>query len=562
MRDAPNLNLAWTSLAAEECRRLGVRHAVISPGSRSAPLAVAFARHGGIAVHVAHDERGGAFMALGIAQSSGVPAVAVMTSGTAVANVLPAAVEARVARVPMLVFAADRPPELRDCGANQSIPQAGLLDGAVRWSADLPCPNTEIPAEFVLSTVDEAYARACGIGSGLSGAVHLNWQFREPLAPEERAWDRAWLGSVARWRRGRSPWRRTTAIRAEPVRVDDGLVVAGLGAHRALPASWRGTVLADASSGRAAPGRAGADLVLRSALAHPPLADALAPRRITVVGGGIASKRLAEWIARQPCPTVTVGAGDPRNDPHHRAQEAIAGAAMLAPGRALASHAGWARALRTAERAAARALSDERALSEPAAIATAMEAASAARRGTVFLGSSMPVRDADFLAITPPAGWSAAANRGASGIDGLVSTATGHAVATQAPVLAFVGDVSALHDLNALQLASKAESPLVVVVLNNDGGGIFRYLPIAKHGDVFERLFATPHGRSFAAFAKAFGIPSESPRSRAALGAAVRRAMRRGGATLIEVTCTREASEAARTRVAAASDAALRRAFE
>jgi 2-succinyl-5-enolpyruvyl-6-hydroxy-3-cyclohexene-1-carboxylate synthase len=191
-----------------------------------------------------------------------------------------------------------------------------------------------------------------------------------------------------------------------------------------------------------------------------------------------------------------------------------------------------------------------------------MDAASAARRGTVFLGSSMPVRDADFLAITPPAGWSAAANRGASGIDGLVSTATGHAVATQAPVLAFVGDVSALHDLNGLQLASKAESPLVVVVLNNDGGGIFRYLPIAKHGDVFERLFATPHGRSFAAFAKAFGLPSESPRSRAALGAAVRRAMRRGGATLIEVTCTREASEAARTRVAAASDAALRRAFE
>jgi 2-succinyl-5-enolpyruvyl-6-hydroxy-3-cyclohexene-1-carboxylate synthase len=490
-----------------------------------------------------------------------VPAVAVMTSGSAVANVLPAAVEARVSRVPILVFAADRPPELRDCGANQSIPQAGLLDGAVRWSADVPCPSTEIPAEFVLSTVDEAFARACGIGSGLAGAVHLNWQFREPLAPEERAWDRAWLGSVARWSRGRSPWRRTAAVRAEPVRVDQGIVVAGLGAHRAIPASWRGTMLADASSGRAAPGRAGADLVLRSALAHPPLADALAPRRITVVGGGIASKRLAEWIARQPCPTVTVGAGDPRNDPHHLAQEAIAGAAMLAPGRALAPHAGWTRALRTAERAAARALSAERTLSEPTAIASAMDAASAARRGTVFLGSSMPVRDADFLAITPPAGWSAAANRGASGIDGLVSTATGHAVATQAPVLAFVGDVSALHDLNALQLASKVESPLVVVVLNNDGGGIFRYLPIAKHGDVFERLFATPHGRSFAAFAKAFGLPSESPRSRAALGAAVRRAMRRGGATLIEVTCTREASEAARTRVAAASDAALRRAF-
>ena len=561
MRDAPNLNLAWTSLAAEECWRLGVRHAVISPGSRSAPLAVAFARHGGIAVHVAHDERGGAFMALGIAQSSGVPAVTVMTSGTAVANVLPAAVEARMARVPMLVFAADRPPELRDCGANQSIPQAGLLDGAVRWSADLPCPSTEVPAEFVLSTVDEAFARACGVGGGLAGAVHLNWQFREPLSPEERAWDRAWLDSVARWRRGRSPWRRTVAARTGAVRVDEGIVVAGLGAHCAIPSAWRGTLLADAASGRARPGSAGADLVLRSALAHRPLAEALAPRRITVVGGGIASKRLADWIARQTCPSVTVGAGDPRNDPHHRAHEAVAGPAVLAPGRTLVPHAGWSRAMRTAQRAAGRALAAERALSEPTAIASAMEAASDVRGGTVFLGSSMPVRDADFLAIAPPARWSAGANRGASGIDGLVSTAAGHAAASGRPVLAFVGDVSTLHDLNGLQLASQVESPLVVVVLNNDGGGIFRYLPIAKHADVFERLFATPHGRSFAAFAKAFGLPSESPRSRAALRAAVGRAMRRGGATLIEVTCTREASETARARTVAAADAALRRAF-
>jgi 2-succinyl-5-enolpyruvyl-6-hydroxy-3-cyclohexene-1-carboxylate synthase len=118
MRDAPNINMAWTMLAAEECWRLGVRHVVVCPGSRSAPLAVAFARHPKLRVHIAHDERGGAFMALGIAKSSGVPAVVVMTSGTAVANALPAMVEARMTRTPMLVFAADRPPELRDCGAN------------------------------------------------------------------------------------------------------------------------------------------------------------------------------------------------------------------------------------------------------------------------------------------------------------------------------------------------------------------------------------------------------------------------------------------------------------
>jgi 2-succinyl-5-enolpyruvyl-6-hydroxy-3-cyclohexene-1-carboxylate synthase len=561
MRDAPNLNLAWTSLAAEECRRLGVRHAVVSPGSRSAPLAVAFGRHGGIEVHVAHDERGGAFMALGIAQATGIPAVCVMTSGTAVANALPACVEARMSRVPLLVFAADRPPELRDCGANQSIPQPGLLDGGVRWSVDVPCPSTEVPAEYVLSTVDEAFARATGRGGLPAGAVHVNWQFREPLAPDERPWDRAWLASVARWERGRAPWRTAREPATAVVRVDDGVVVAGLGASRSMPGAWRGTVLADAASGRADAASSGADLVLRTAADCAPLARALEATRVTVVGGGIASKRLGEWIARQRHGATAVGAGDPRQDPSHRASESVAGPARLEAGRSLRAHPGWTKAMRVATRAAAGSLAAERALSEPAAMATACAAAGGIRRGTVFLGSSMPVRDADFMAIAPPRGWTSAANRGASGIDGLVSTATGHAAASGRPVLAFVGDVSALHDLNGLQLASTVRAPLVLVVLNNDGGGIFRYLPIAAHGDVFERLFATPHGRSLAAFARGFGLAAESPRTRAALGAAVRRALRRRGATIVEVTCAREASEAARRRAAAAADAALRKAF-
>jgi 2-succinyl-5-enolpyruvyl-6-hydroxy-3-cyclohexene-1-carboxylate synthase len=165
------------------------------------------------------------------------------------------------------------------------------------------------------------------------------------------------------------------------------------------------------------------------------------------------------------------------------------------------------------------------------------------------------------MSIAPPKGWTTAANRGASGIDGLLSTAVGHAAAGGHPVIAAIGDVSALHDLNALQLASQARTPLVILVLNNDGGGIFRYLPIARHDDVFERLFATPHGRSFAPIARAFGIAAESPRTRSALGTAVRRALRRRGATLVEVTCAREASERTRTQAIAAADTALRRAF-
>jgi 2-succinyl-5-enolpyruvyl-6-hydroxy-3-cyclohexene-1-carboxylate synthase len=173
----------------------------------------------------------------------------------------------------------------------------------------------------------------------------------------------------------------------------------------------------------------------------------------------------------------------------------------------------------------------------------------------------MPIRDADFLAIHPPAGWHVGTNRGASGIDGLIATASGHALGTGEPVVACIGDVSVLHDLSSLSLAARVETPLVIVVLNNDGGGIFRYLPIAKHDDVFEALFTTPHGLSFAPVAKALGIAVESPATRAAMKKAVAKALKRGGATVIEVTCARDSSEACRARVAKAAVEALAREF-
>jgi 2-succinyl-5-enolpyruvyl-6-hydroxy-3-cyclohexene-1-carboxylate synthase len=568
MRDAPNINLAWTMLAAEECFRLGVRHAVVSPGSRSAPLAVAFARHGGMAVHVAHDERGGAFLALGVGKSTGTPAVHVMTSGTAVANTLPAVVEARMTRTPLLVFAADRPPELRDCGANQAIPQANLLAGAARWSVDMPAPSVDAPAEFVLSTVDEAFARACGLAGAQGGAVHLNWQFREPLAPEPMPWDGGWLWSVARWLEdgARRPWRETVAPVPTVLEVEAPLVVAGAmpAAARASLDGWRGTMLADITSSLAGRGTTGADLVLRAAFEDDgiaPLVAALRADAILTIGDGVVSKRLGAWIARQRCAVTVVGAGDPRVDAAHRARTACSGPVRLVAGKGLREHAGWTRALSVATRAATRAIRAEAALCEPTAIAEATAACAMHAEGTLFYGSSMPVRDADLLAIHPPQGWDAAANRGASGIDGLLASAAGHAIARGTPVVAFVGDVSALHDLPSLGLLRAVRSPLVLVVLNNDGGGIFRYLPIARHEDVFERLFTTPHGLAIAPIARAFGLAVESPATRAALGRAVAKALARDRATVVEVVCAREASEACRARATGAATRALAREF-
>ncbi|MFZ9882159.1 MAG: thiamine pyrophosphate-dependent enzyme, partial [Phycisphaerales bacterium] len=284
------------------------------------------------------------------------------------------------------------------------------------------------------------------------------------------------------------------------------------------------------------------------------------PGVLAVVGDAVVSKRLNAWIAAQRGVTV-FGAGDPRIDPSHRAEAVYAGPVSFAAAKRLKPHAGWSRALACATKAAAKALAAERALCEPTAVADATEACAAHAHGTAFYGSSMPIRDADFLAIAPPKGWHVGANRGASGIDGLLASAVGHAHASGEPVVAFIGDVSTLHDLNSLQLATLVETPLVLVVLNNDGGGIFRYLPIARHDDVFEACFATPHGLEFAPVARAFGLAVESPRTRAAMARAVAKALRRGGATVVEVRCAREESEGCRTRVAQAAVAALSREF-
>lgn len=567
MHNAPNINLAWTMLAAEECFRLGVRHAVICPGSRSAPLAIAFARHGEIQTHVAHDERAGAFMALGVAKSSGMPAVIVMTSGTAVANALPAVVEARMSRTPLLVFSADRPPELRDCGANQAISQAGLLAGAARWCCDVPCPSEQIAAEYILSTVDEAFARACGTAGAQAGAAHLNWQFREPLAPEVSPWNKNWLSTIARWtkNKSRAPWRATCAASASSVSLTNTLVIAGrcsLDTRESL-SKWRGTLLADVTSGLAASGTAGADLVLRAAHdghGNAALREALRAQAVVVVGDAVVSKRLNAWINQHDAVTV-FGAGDPRVDPSHRASVLYSAPVVFEAGARLKPHAGWKRALSCATRAARKAIANERALVEPTAIADATAACGELDHGTLFYGSSMPIRDADFLALHPPQGWQAGSNRGASGIDGLLATAVGYALASGEPVVAFVGDVSALHDLNSLQLASHVNTPLVLIVLNNDGGGIFRYLPVAKHADVFNTLFITPHGRAFTPIAKAFGLAHESPSTRAAFSKCVSKALARKGATLIEMRCDAQASESARARIANASTTALAKEF-
>jgi len=577
---SPTVNTIWASLLLDELWRCGARHVCVSPGSRSSPLAVAAARHEGLHVSVHIDERSSAFFALGASKATGGPAVLVCTSGTAAANFHPAVIEASYARTPLVVLTADRPPELRQAGALQTIDQIGLYGGATRFFVDLPAPEASAALlRALVSTVSHAAATAIGE----RGPVHLNVPFREPLAPvagpplpEEVAAFFAERDADAEPRlrvtRGSHPDEAAVESLAALVRGHArGLIVCGPdagGAGLAEAAAAFGAragypVLADIASGVrfAGAGVLGAhDLFLRAALF-----ERVAPEITIEMGGVPTSKPLRQFLDRASIRRVRLQEHADRIDPDHRARHRFETSpeALL---RAVASRVSarnaspWAALFAAAERIALRAVADAEERGElpieAAAIARAIDLVP--EGGLVYLASSMPVRDADAFARERGDGLRVLVNRGASGIDGLVSSAAGAASAAERPALLCLGDLALIHDMNGLLAARGLKTPFVVLVLNNDGGGIFSFLPIAEHGDVFEPLFGTPHGLTFEHAAELYGLGYAEAPTLTQVERAVRRAFAAGGSHLIEVTGDREANVRAHrdlwSRVAGAVD--------
>lgn len=596
----PNLNHLSARLAIEECIRRGCRTVVVCPGSRSAPLAAAAAAWCGRAhsaagdavdVRVAHDERGAAFLALGAARVTGRAAVVITTSGTAVANLLPAAVEASMDGIPMLLFTADRPPELHGCGANQSVPQAGMLAPVVREAIDVGCPDEPGASPIdALDAVSRAWDVAHGIGCA-SGPVHVNWRFREPLAPVPVPWaiEPSAAARIASWQESGSPWAPLRAASgrnrgevpvawcaASAAEVDAlfeqlrrsrrGVVVAGgarspdeAAALERIARTLMWPVVADITSGL----RSGAshpnvvhhaDLVLCAAAAagpsssaHGPVRDALLPDTILRIGGRIASKRVQQWIddaVSAGCALVVAGDGIEPMDPSRCASALLRASAesladRLSARAGVMPRSGVADAWRSADGAVALALAecdrwrpapgeDGARVTEPMAARDALREAHGAG-AIVMLSSSMPVRDAEMHADRDATPW-CIANRGASGIDGIVATAAGACRASGKPVLLLIGDVAALHDLASWSLLRDLPAPMCVVVVNNDGGGIFRFLPIAGHQSIFSPWFDSPHGLTFEGAAAMFSLEHEHVSEGHGFAGAVRAALRRSGA--------------------------------
>lgn len=588
---APNVNHLWAALLVEELVRQGAGLFVVCPGSRSTPLAVAVAENPRAEALVHWDERAAAFVALGWGRATGRPAAVVTTSGTAVANLLPAAVEADADGVPLLLLTADRPPELRETGANQTVRQPPVFQDVARWTLDWPVPTTDVPARWVLSTAAHAAHRALAP----PGPVHLNLPFREPLGAQPDGTDaEAYLADLAAWTDRRTTAAPFTAAevlirRPEPIESDElspdvvdrvaraerGLVVVGdLGTDRgAAPAAVR---LAEALGWPLIP-----DLRSSLRLGAPdiaiPYADLaltserlrrLLPDAVVHLGGRIVSKRLARFLAAaRPATYVHVHEGPARLDPDGLVTDwlrmAPADGAAVLSGAGRDGSADWQARWRAASQAAGDVLCGEEGLSEPGLARTLSRGVP--EGGTVVAAASMPVRDLDTYADPHGSRVPVIANRGASGIDGTVATAHGVARGTGRPVVLLIGDLALLHDLTSLALLRDGP-PVVVVVVNNDGGGIFHRLPIASgpgalDDATFERFFGTPHGLGFEHAARQFGIAYHAPETQADFEEALQEAAASAASVLIEVRTDREEQAALRARIEAAAaeavDAAL-----
>jgi len=570
----------------DELARCGLAEAVIAPGSRNAPLAMALweqaaRRPGRPRLHVRIDERSAAFLALGLAKLSRRPVALVCTSGTAAAHFHAAVIEADEAGVPLLVLTADRPPELRGTGANQTVDQLKLYGSAVRWFCEVGVPEARPGMNaYWRSLACRAWASAAGAAGTVPGPVHLNLSLREPLVPDAAETGRPGPDVPSAWpeplagRAGGAPWTVVGGAGAGALELpwtERGVVVCGDGCadpaallRLAAEAGW--PVLAEPSSGaRAGPGALAAYPYLLES------AEFVAGHRPDVIVSagrpGLSRGQLAYLQATTPAGGaprhVVVAQGRGRwADPARTATD-VAAAVRLAGAPGEPGTGGWLAswlAADAAARAAAAAILDaDDALSEPR---LARDLAAALPDGALlWAASSLPIRDLD-QQMAPRAGITVMASRGASGIDGLVSAACGAALAHQraggGPAAALLGDLAFLHDAPGLFTGPEEPRPdLLLAVVNNDGGGIFSLLEQAAFPAPFERVFGTPHGRALGQAAAAAGLPAVTVERAAGLADALAgKGLPDTGIRMVEVRASRADGAALRHRLRRACTAA------
>jgi 2-succinyl-5-enolpyruvyl-6-hydroxy-3-cyclohexene-1-carboxylate synthase len=532
LRSSPNINYLWANLMIEELIRNGVDYYCISPGSRSSPLAWAVANHKNASAHVHWDERGSAFHALGYVSAARKACAIITTSGTAAANLFPAIIEASKKKIPLIVITADRPPELRFTGAHQTIDQTKIYGEHVRWYFDLPCPTPDIPPEFILTTIDQAVSRAKG---NPGGPVHLNCMFREPLAPIKKAFRASTsTPSMKTWQAGNSPYTKYLLPKFDLVQSDinqilstigkirSGIIVAGklstLKEQRAVlkmseRLNW--PIFPDISSGLRL-GQLHKNVIhyFDQILLSDNLQKHFPVDGIFHFGGRMTSRRWYDYVQAIVPEHYIMALKHPlRNDPLHNVTLRIHGDvgslanALLKkiPQRKSNKLLSKLQKLNSCvDQAIENYFGKTREINEPQTARLITQHIPA--QTALFVASSMPIREIDTYGVPTKNSVLCDANQGASGIDGTIATAIGFDVGLQKRTTLLIGDLAFLYDLNSLGMARALKHPLVIVVLNNNGGGIFSFLPVNNRSREFEKFFGTPHNLTFHAAADLFDL--------------------------------------------------------
>ncbi|MDE2223169.1 MAG: 2-succinyl-5-enolpyruvyl-6-hydroxy-3-cyclohexene-1-carboxylic-acid synthase [Candidatus Omnitrophica bacterium] len=559
-----NINHCWGSLIIEELSRLGCDYFCAAPGSRSSPLVIALAQKK-LKGLVHFDERGLAFHAMGYSAATKKPAVLICTSGTAGANFFPAVIEASKKKLPLIIITADRPPELRQTGAVQTMDQVGLYGRYAAWATDMPCPDTQIAPEFVLTTIDQAWYQAVR----RHAPVHINGMFRQPLSLVPGREDfKSYLKPLNKWFVSKEPYTAYATgfesiglpapkkIASRLQAAKNGLIVVGkIGGEDegelvlALAEKLGWPVFADVASGLRL-GQKHAHLInyFDHLLASPKLAAKLPFDVVLHLGGRMTSVRYYDFIQKQrPAEYITVINHPLRNDPNHQVTLRIESTAtnfihtvigLIKPRKPSPALKSLSKADRAADRSIERFLAEDVRLNEPG-VARLVSQLIPEGQG-LFLSNSMPVRDmgnyADFKGKTVFVN----GNRGVSGIDGIIASASGYARGLNRPVTLMIGDLASLHDLNSLAMLRDLPVPLIIVVLNNGGGAIFSFLPIAEFKEGFEQFWGTPHPYTLAPAAAMFELNYSQPTHADEFKKAYAEALESKTSTIIEVMINRE----------------------
>ena len=562
IKNSNNINLLWANIIVEELIRHEIDYFCISPGSRSTPLTVAAARHSKSKCKILYDERGAAFHAIGYARATKKPAVLICTSGTAVANYYPAIVEASQEALPVMVLSADRPQELRNRGANQTIDQDNIFGRYSRYFSELPCPSLENPLGYVLQEVNRAIKKCMAVNGG---PVQVNCMFREPLAPQKDAWPEDYISDISGWIEDEKPFLEVEKdiIQANESSFDEivnmlndnkkGIIVVGrcedahsrkavmdLAEHSGWP------VFPDITSGLRL--NSNSDKVIHyfdQLLLSENLQDKLINFPVLHFGGQLVSKRLFKFLEKHKAGHIHIMPTDKKIDPANSVTNRIPFAidrvinqvlpriknkSLLYKDLQMLSQAVHSCVLNF--------LKSQNIINE---ISTAVSISKYIFNDTaLFVASSMPVRDLDMFAVPGKANIMIGSNRGASGIDGTIASAIGFANGLQRPLVLLIGDLAFIHDLNSLTMIKECEQPVLIILINNQGGGIFSFLPIAQYEDVFERNFATPHSYSFEKIAELFSIKYFNPRTSDDFSSLFSQYQYSKKPTLIEIKTNRE----------------------